>query len=284
MSDGVGPSAADPEDERRAMDEAARRAAALVEREPHLFDTVERYCMFIGYARSGHTLIGSLLDAHPGAVIANELDALRYVAGGLDRRQLFATIADNARAAAEAGRMQTGYSYHVPNQHQGRCESPRVIGDKKGGVSTRRLAADPALLTTLATLVGVPIKVLHVTRNPFDNIARIHLRSGRALPRAVHRYFKFADRNASIRERIADSDLLELQLESFIADPREGLASICAFLGLPCAEGYLGDAASVVFASPKRSRDQLEWPSALVREVERRIETYPFLQGYSFDV
>jgi hypothetical protein len=29
------------------------------------FAHVESFCMFIGYPRSGHTLIGSILDAHP---------------------------------------------------------------------------------------------------------------------------------------------------------------------------------------------------------------------------
>jgi len=283
MSDATDPPASEHEGEQLAMEEAARRASSLIARHAHVFDTVERYCMFIGYARSGHTLIGSLLDAHRDAVIANELDALRYVDGGLGRQQLFATIVDSAHASAEAGRVQTGYSYHVPNQHQGRCETLRVIGDKKGGVSTRRLTADPGLLDKLAAVVQVPVKVLHVTRNPFDNIARIHLRSGRPLQRATHRYFKFADRNARIRERIPAGDLLDLRLEEFIADPRAGLTEVCAFLGLTCTDEYLEDAAAVVFASPKRSRDKVDWPPELVADIERRIESYPFLSGYRFD-
>jgi hypothetical protein len=44
-----------------------------------LFDQVQSYCMFVGHPRSGHTLIGALLDAHPHIVIAHELNALRYV-------------------------------------------------------------------------------------------------------------------------------------------------------------------------------------------------------------
>ena len=30
-----------------------------------LFDDLKTYCMFLGYPRSGHSLIGALLDAHP---------------------------------------------------------------------------------------------------------------------------------------------------------------------------------------------------------------------------
>ena len=38
-----------------------------------LLDNTETYCMFLGYQRSGHSLIGALLNAHPGTVIAHDL-------------------------------------------------------------------------------------------------------------------------------------------------------------------------------------------------------------------
>jgi hypothetical protein len=53
------------------------------------FDDVGTYCMFIGCPRSGHTLIGAILDAHPNVVIAHELDALKYIRYGFGRLQLF---------------------------------------------------------------------------------------------------------------------------------------------------------------------------------------------------
>ena len=44
-----------------------------------LLDDVKTLCLFIGYQRSGHSLVGSLLDAHPRMAIAHELDALFYL-------------------------------------------------------------------------------------------------------------------------------------------------------------------------------------------------------------
>ena len=41
--------------------------------------------MFIGYPRSGHSLIGSLLDVHPNAIVAHELDALKFVGAGFGK-------------------------------------------------------------------------------------------------------------------------------------------------------------------------------------------------------
>jgi hypothetical protein len=272
----------DPVEERQAMDAARRRADELLATSGGLVDGVERYCLFIGYARSGHTLLGSLLDAHPHAVVANELDALRYVEGGLDRRQLFVTIAESARSSADAGRTQTGYSYDVPGGHQGCSDDVRVIGDKKGGVSTRRLAADPGLLDALHERVAVPLRVLHVTRNPFDNIARIHLRSGRTLEGAIRRYFKFVDWNAELRGRLAPDELLDVRLEEFIAAPRDSLAAVCDFVGLSATPDYLDAASSIVFPSPKRARDKIDWPVDVVTDIASRIAEQPFLRGYTF--
>ena len=56
------------------------------------YQDIEKYCMFIGYPRSGHSLVGSLLDAHPYMLIAHELDALRYIQVGFSKKQLYHLI------------------------------------------------------------------------------------------------------------------------------------------------------------------------------------------------
>src|SRR5688572_9593174 len=69
---------------------------------------VRGYCMFVGYPRSGHSLVGSLLNAHPNVVIAHELDALKYVERGVSRGGLFSLILRRDRRFAEMGRRWTG--------------------------------------------------------------------------------------------------------------------------------------------------------------------------------
>ena len=48
-----------------------RQSMRHVLNNPGLFDDVERVCLFIGYQRSSHSLVGSILDAHPEAAIAH---------------------------------------------------------------------------------------------------------------------------------------------------------------------------------------------------------------------
>ncbi len=39
---------------------------------PDLVARVEKFVFFVGYARSGHSIIGALMDAHPHVVMAHE--------------------------------------------------------------------------------------------------------------------------------------------------------------------------------------------------------------------
>ena len=42
-----------------------------------IYDKVKTFLLFIGYNRSRHTLLASLLDAHPNVIIANDFNILR---------------------------------------------------------------------------------------------------------------------------------------------------------------------------------------------------------------
>ena len=58
------------------------------------------------------------------------------------------------------------------------CFSYKVIGDKKGGV-TSEILIDPSNMSKLeaiSQIVQVPMKFIHVHRNPFDNIATMMLK------------------------------------------------------------------------------------------------------------
>ena len=62
----------------RALDTARRYATTSLQdlRDPGRFRTVETLCLFVGHVKSGGTLLGALLDAHPNAVVADEIEAI----------------------------------------------------------------------------------------------------------------------------------------------------------------------------------------------------------------
>lgn len=259
------------------------RSAYRGVRDRHLFDDLTVYCMFIGYPRSGHSLLGSLLDAHPEAVIAHEADALRYLQARFTCLQVYSLILANSRRYRD--RRKIVYDYTVPGQWQGRHLRLRVIGDKKGGRSTRRLATSPALLDRLVDGVGVQARFVHVARNPFDNITTIYERTMRdqGLVAAVEEYLRLCATVDSLRHRLGRAVVLDVRHEALLARPHDVLTEVCQFLGLQASGPYLDACAGILFTSPRRTREHVEWPAQLVERVAEAISRYDFLQGYSFE-
>lgn len=243
------------------------------------FGTVERFCLFVGYPRSGHSLIGSLLNAHPHMVVAHELDVLRYVRLGLRRDQLYAMLIRRDREFASVGRQWSGYEYVVPGQHQGRADPLRVIGDKRGGTTSAWLERQPELLERLRAVVGVPLAVVHVTRHPLDNIATIATRNNLTVDKATERYRRFGVAADAARRRLAADELLDMRYEDFAADPVAELARLCRFLHVECTEGYLSACAGIVQPASV-SRGRVEWTAAQRRAVQELIASRPVLAGY----
>ena len=82
----------------RAAREGAEKCAAA-------FAGLETYCMFIGYPRSGHSLVGSLLDAHSQVVIAHEMNVLKFIdVAEFTAPELYWLILENSRLFAMCGR------------------------------------------------------------------------------------------------------------------------------------------------------------------------------------
>jgi hypothetical protein len=259
----------------------ASMAAGMRQRE--LFGQVQTYCMFIGYPRSGHSLVGSLLDAHPDMVIAHELDALGFIQNGFHRNQLYALILNNSRQIAAKGRIQTGYDYQIPNQWQGRFRRLQVIGDKRGRGSMTRLQRRPGLLERMQRTVRDPMRFVHVVRNPFDNISTMSKRRDWTLEQAADIYFSLADTVAGVKRSMGDERVIDVRHEAVIADAKGSLKEICGFLSVVPTDDYLEDCAGIIYASPHRSRHEAPWTDALKSDVHARMERYPFLRGYGWD-
>jgi len=251
------------------------------------FESVASYVMFIGHARSGSTLVGSLLDAHPDAVLAHELDALRYVRWGVRREQLFQLILESDRRFTEqrSSRTQQGYSFEVSGMWQGRFRQLVVVGDKHAGTSTRTLRSHPDLLDKVRQLVGVPLRLIHVVRNPWDNIATIAKRSDRELAVATRSYFRRCETIQTIKARATDDtlSLRHVRHEAVMGEPKATLAELCRFVGLEPADDYLAACDAIVYETPHRSRKDASWTDELVEDIGRQAAGFDFLAGYSFD-
>jgi hypothetical protein len=246
--------------------------------------SVEKLVLFAGYRRSGHSLVGALLDAHPDVAMAHGLDVLHHVRYGFDRDQIGTLILENARERAAGGRVVTGYSYAVPGQWQGRHRRLRVIGSTRGGATARTLRDRPELALGVGAALGLPVRWIHVVRNPFDNVSTLALRGRRRdLESGIADYFRLVEGVTSLRARVGPEALLDLRHEDLVADPAATLRRLAAWLGLEAPEDWVRACAGVVFAAPHRSRHDVAWTPELVERVAKELERHPFLAGYRFD-
>jgi len=265
-----------------------RRLSAL----PHLlehrtdFESVERYCMFIGHGRTGHSLVGSLLNGHREMVVSHELDALRLLDRAqvpVSRNQLFSAILQRDAEFTGLGREWEKYSYDIPGTDQGEFDRLRVIGDKKGAASTRRLGTSPELLGELRETVSVPLRAVHVVRNPFDTIASRRKLKESWQAYGIEKYFANADNVELISEMLGEEELFRLHYEELVSDTAGVLSDLFAFLGVEAGDEYLAACDDFVFDSPKRTRTELEWSDEEIERIERKNRTYDWLEQYSFD-
>ena len=266
----------------------------------------------VGYSRSGSSLLGQLLNAHPEMVIAHEAHLVRklhhprYLPHG-GRGRIIRMILERDRWFRQRGYWsQVGYSYAVKGQWQGSWTRLRVIGDKASMDTTQALYKHPGLLDSLRRRIRTPIRVLFLCRNPYDMVASEHLvrlrgRHGAAIraPRnyqpsdaerpeigqiTIQKALKEAsDQLSIVLPMFRKEEVLPVFHEDFIASPKEKLREICSFCSVEGTEEYLDACAAVVLPSHHRTRFKVRWSEEQKAEASAIMARYPWFEGYDFE-
>lgn len=276
------------------------------------------FANFVGFPRSGHSLIGSLLDAHPNAVIAHELDALGLFAKGLSLREIAALCAWNSEAFTAAGRWWNGYQYAVPGGGHGLPSGAgpiTVIGDKKGDWVARWAAQSPEVIERFTKESPFTAKWILVTRHPYDNVATMSLRKGKvydqlrihtpdqvafrsalfeaqrsgriatmALDDMIEDWRALCASTAQIKARVRPENWYEIVYEEFVQNPEKGLSDLCAFLGFPADPDWMARAARVVHSGRSNSRDRVSWLPYQRAALAQTVAAQGFLEPYRDDL
>ena len=281
---------------------------------------VEKFLFFMGYPRSGHSIVASCLDAHPDIVVGHEFNLFPKLLRSdmydqlMNKSILFNSLYQNSIRMAKLGwrsvepkYKKKGYTLHInsSNSWQGRFRRLRIIGDKSGGMTTRCFRDEPELsakvyIHLLAT-VQVPVKVLHVVRNPYDMIAtrllyrhssgkgkkanyskQNPLMDSHSLSQALNNLKTEAETVSNFGKRWA-SVMLEVHNTDFIHDTQGTLRNICKFLGVECSASYLKLCYDTTFNEPTQSRHAVFWSENHRIDMDMVIKKYPFFHRYSFD-
>ncbi|MFC7057406.1 sulfotransferase [Halovenus salina] len=170
-----------------------------------------------------------------------------------------------------------------PRDDTGGLRPPAIIGDKKGAASTRRLGHSPELLGELRETVPVPIRAVHVVRNPFDTIASRRNLKETWQEYGIEKYFANADNVELISEMLDEDELFRLYHEDLIDDTAGVLSDLCSFLGVDASEEYLAACDDFVFDSAKQTREEIDWTDEEIERINQKSQQYDWLSHYSFD-
>ena len=275
--------------------------------------SMKYFVFFIGWPRSCHSIVGSILDAHPNVIIAHEFYLFTQLSKHKEllsnRSRLYNELYRNSYVSAAKGwrtskKTQKGYSLDV-GSWQGRFTKLEVIGDKCGGDAPRMYAWNKEKFKTLyqqlSVNVKVPIKVLHIVRNPFDMIATTALYIGSGIPEVKYNATvakKYSNRRVlrgaadsvlhvakAISEMIPDLELssLEIHCDNLITHPTETIYDLCRFLNLECSPDYVQTCADKIFRNVSATRHLVEWNPDTLPLLINRTKTFPFFSRYSLD-
>lgn len=281
---------------------------------------VEKFVFFIGYSRSGHSIVASMIDAHPNTILAHEFDIFRRLATGndylLNKSRLFNALYQDSYTEAVAGWRsenstfkRKGYSLklNASESWHGKFRTLKVIGDKAGGRTSHVYHDQPKVFQriyrSLVDAIRVPVRVIHVVRNPFDIIAtRVlyqvsRVNGERGQKAQVNSTLKLKDDHVmnyafnalygevkAVHAMIETCNLtvLEIHNANIVHDPRKEIKSLCKFLGLSCSESYLEMCEQAVYKNVSRTRDAVEWPEQIRKLVETHIiRPFPSFKRYS---
>ena len=280
-----------------------------------IIDGIKTFVFFLGHARSGHSIVGSLLDSHPHVVIAHEFDIFAKLSSERfltpTKPQIFNALWKNAKRAVITGKRaeptnRKGYTLLVDGLYQGTyADHIDVIGDKKAGSTTKMLVDQPAdwsnVLTTLSSFVDT-LKVIHVIRNPYDNIATSILytsslrhnfgntkRSNQTyqidpdtIKQEIECYFTYHQAIVDAKKTY-NLNMVTIHGKDLISDPRGTLLKLCNHLGVNCSNNYLEICSNKVYKTESRTRRLIKWTDEQLRMIQENIEKYGILKDYSFD-
>ena len=254
-----------------------------------VFDDIKYFLLFMCNPRSGHSLIGSILDAHPNIVISHELNVLHYFEYlNFDYKRIYSMILSNSRKLSESkSRFQTGYNYNIPYKFAGDYDKLTVIGDKQGEGNIQFIRFEPKLFLKILEIFKKNLKIICVLRNPYDNISAMYrvLKHRLSMESVIKRYFCNIRVFDLIRNKLDKEQTYFYKHESLLENPKSILNEICSFLGVEVPSDYLSVCDGIINKKPHKRRYKENWTKDdldLIEEYMKKKDFIEYMKGYSF--
>lgn len=272
-------------------------------------DGIKKVTFLVGYPGSGHTLLATLLDAHPHMVVENNCSILEGSLEGEWRGRLFNDVYRHSIGGYR--QKHKGHDLTIEGQWQGKYDAHiEVIGSKCGRVTVSIYKKDREGFVRYyqGLKEKLQVRVIHALRNPYDIIAtsilvdRTHYKvlnstnsslrwsgiqkisvPGDVIQKTVASKFGDFTTVVELIEKVfGRENVFEVHNSQLVADPRGTLSRLYQFLGVRAPAPYLDACVGKIFTLVSRSREGLAWSRGQVAEVQRRMRQFPMFSRYSF--
>ena len=282
-----------------------------------IFNSVKKLLLFVGWPRSCHSFVGSILDGHPHILVADEYFLMTKLRKGrlpIQRDVIFKALYNSSTSSIKKRgsrraktERQKGYPLIFEDLMQGQFEDHiDIIGDKGGAHVSMLLKSKTYNISKtfgiLRKRLRVDIYVIRVVRNPYDNIAsdsvykyglKEKLKEMRslvnksllevpktALSRSAVEYFQLYF--ASEKVDAAADKTIDVLCSDLIDNPREEITKLCEFLGVQCSEDYISKCASHVFTEESHTSKLINWPPEVKESIQHKLDSIPLFKAYNY--
>ena len=244
-----------------------------------IFNDFQTFCLIIGNARSGSTILGSAIDAHPNAIVANETLASNNFWRGLNKESILQEVIENACVNHQNSRPSENYHYQIGDAPATK-KRVHVYGDKIWNPATLLLHGDYELIPRLSETLNAKIFLIASIRNPFDTIATMHRRSQAPIADRIRWYFMHCESISALEARSPDAGFMHCHHELLIANPDEELLRICEALNLSTDKKHLESISKFLFKTPSRTSSTIDWTVEDIENILTRMQNFPYLAHY----
>lgn len=249
-----------------------------------MYESVETLCVLVGNRQGGRALVANILDSHEGAVVAPGADVVGALVqqepASWDRDALIASLVrESEQRQAARGEPNPSQPFQAAN-HSGRFTELRVVGITRGERLVDGWRRDRDLFDRIAEHLRVSVRVVHVYRNPWDQIAVLLPREG---DKTIGRYFARAGAIAQLKEA-APVPVHDVSLETLRRDADRVLPELTDFLGLSSPTAFVARWDNLLLQSgrqPGEPRKSQEWTRRQMLSIRRRLSGYPWLEPYA---
>lgn len=242
------------------------------------------FLSFCGYPRSGHTLTAAILNSNPNVFCSNQLNLLSNFEEYGTKEKLFSYIKQYSKRP-ETWKSTTQIP-HVPKK------GIIIIGDKTGHRNTLNVHNNPQVLGKFKSFIDLPMKWIHVVRNPYDNLSTwsrleydikqrkgINTTQAKELDIVIEEYIQL---NETIVKLKRSENILTVHHEFVITRMHNTLEEIANFLEISFDPIWRDNVRNSVWNKPRVTRRQIKWESEQRITIQKIINKYPWLNGYAY--